>query len=178
MNKEIKSKTSQEEKYINYLYDISNTADMINSSIIDKKFKIKLDNVFDTLNESEIANDKIEYEQVQSVDKIKHYLKTQGKVTDAFTNNAKTDRSLKKIYGGCLLFLLIIQLIAVNVIFVLGGLNILKYSDTTFNIFITGSLIEIAVIVRIVVKYLFTDNISKTFNNMMEQQIKSDNSKK
>lgn len=82
----------------------------------------------------------------------------------------KTDRRLKKVYGVILLILLVFQLVAVNIIFIFGGMGKLKYSNTIFDIFITGSLIEVAVIVRKVVKYLFTDNISKTFNDMMERQ--------
>lgn len=110
---------------------------------------------------------KVSYKQEQEA---REYLKNQSQVAEAFTNNTKTDRGLKKFYGIVLLFLLTVQLITVNVIFVLGGLKVLKYPSTTFDIFIMGSLIEVAIIVRIVVKYLFTDNISKTFNNMMRQQ--------
>lgn len=44
----------------------------------------------------------------------------------------------------------------------------MHYSDTTFNIFITGGIAEIFVLVRIIVKYLFKDNLTNALNIILE----------
>ncbi len=64
------------------------------------------------------------------------------------------DMKLKKLYVYVLLNLLVFQLLTVNVIF------------TTFNIFISGALIEVIVLVTIVVKYLFADNIKENLKTV------------
>lgn len=181
-NNSLNENTDQElNSYINYFDDISTTSEMINKSIDKKKTQMILNGLFNSLNTNEAINTEKKLDENEttdeyksgndsfSLDEVEEYLKAKSQVREAFSNNAKTDRTLKIIYGSCLLGILLLQLIAVNVIFILGGLEILKYSSTTFNVFITGSLIEVAVIVRIVVKYLFTDNISKAFNNMMSR---------
>ena len=47
-------------------------------------------------------------------------------------------------------------------IFILQGAGILNYKDSTLNIFISGGIAEIYVLVRVIVKYLFKDNLTET----------------
>ena len=54
-----------------------------------------------------------------------------------------------------------------NVIFILRGVNVLIFEDTTFNIFITATIAEIFSLVTIIVKYLFTDNLSQLLSNIL-----------
>lgn len=54
----------------------------------------------------------------------------------------------------------IFQLIALITIFVLQGIGLLSYSDVSFNIFVTGGIAEVYVLVRVIVKYLFNDNLT------------------
>ena len=44
----------------------------------------------------------------------------------------------------------------------------LIYSDSTFNIFITGGIAEVFVLVRVIVKYLFKDNLTNALNIILE----------
>lgn len=57
--------------------------------------------------------------------------------------------------------ILIVELIALIVIFILKGTGTLNYSDATFNIFVTGGIAEVFVLVRVIVKYLFKDNLTE-----------------
>lgn len=93
-------------------------------------------------------------------------------VVQLFTDNAKEDRELKKSYAFWLLKIFIAQLIAFNTIFIMVGFNFLKYSEKTFNVYVTGGIIEIISLVAIIVKYLFKDNITETLKNVLEKNKK------
>lgn len=67
----------------------------------------------------------------------------------------KAETTLKKNYGYCLLAILAVQLIAMNVIFILDGAFVLHFSDVTLQIFMGGTLTEVFGLVLIVTKYLF-----------------------
>lgn len=72
--------------------------------------------------------------------------------------NKKADIRLKKRFAHYFKVTLAIQLITMNIIFILVGIGILKFSDYTINLYMTGTLIEIFGIVLIMVKYLFSDH--------------------
>lgn len=90
------------------------------------------------------------------------------KIINIFVKNIDEDQKLRKRYATILIMILAIELIALIAIFMLKGLNILNYSDTTFNIFITGGIAEVFVLVRIIVKYLFKDNLTNALNIILE----------
>ena len=71
-----------------------------------------------------------------------------------------------------LIILLIVMVIALNVWFVLKGIGILNFSDSTFNIFITGGLAEIFVLVKIIVTYLFNDNLTDLLKLILDRNNK------
>lgn len=91
-------------------------------------------------------------------------------INNIYNKNANTDRKTKSIYAYVLLGMLCFQTIATTAIFVCKGLNILKYSDSTFNIYISGTMIQIVLLVEIIVKYLFTDNLSAIIKNMLDNK--------
>ena len=91
------------------------------------------------------------------------------KIIKLFSNNIEKDTQLKGKYAVILIIILIFQLVALNVIFLLKGFNIIKYSDSTLNIFITGGIAEIFFLVRTIVKYLFRDNITDSLNIILER---------
>lgn len=78
-----------------------------------------------------------------------------------YGESSKGDLRLKKIFSTILLVILVIQLIALDVIFILNGAKVLEFNDTTFNIFITTGIAEVFALVTIIVKYLFSDNLTK-----------------
>lgn len=96
------------------------------------------------------------------------------KIVDLFKERIEKDNILKVKYAKNLIHILIFQLIALNVLFVMKGLGFLNYSEMSFNIFITGGIAEIYVLVRVIVKYLFKDNLTESLNIILE----NNNSKK
>lgn len=105
-----------------------------------------------------------------------------SKITDLFEVKINSDTKLKRRYAMALIILLILTIIALNVWFVLKGLGILNFSDTTFNLFITGGLAEIFVLIKIIVKYLFDDNLTELLKLILDrtnqENKKSNNYKK
>lgn len=114
-----------------------------------------------------------EYENDSNTwDEVQERFNIDKNVTDTFVDNIKTDMIFKKIYAIVLLIILSLQLIMVNIAFILRGINIINCSDISFNIFISGALIEVIALVTIVVKYLFKDNISEALKNILEKNRK------
>ena len=96
-----------------------------------------------------------------------------NKIIDLFIKNIEQDQKLRNRYATILIGSLIGLLVALVTIFILNGIGILNYSETTFNIFITGGIAEVFVLVRIIVKYLFKDNLTEALKIIIE----SNNSK-
>ncbi len=90
------------------------------------------------------------------------------KIVNLFTDNISTDRTIRNTYAIILLIILGIQLVALTVIFILTGANVLHYSDATLNIYVTAGIAEVFVLIRVIVKYLFKDNISGLLNTIIE----------
>lgn len=105
---------------------------------------------------------------VKPINEINKKWAMNDKIIDIFVKNIDEDQELRKRYATILIIILAIELVALILIFVLKGLDILYYSDTTFNIFITGGIAEIFVLVRIIVKYLFKDNLTNALNIILE----------
>lgn len=94
------------------------------------------------------------------------------RIIELFANNMERDQKLKEKYAVILIRILAIELVALIVIFILRGCNVLIYSDSTFNIFITGGIAEVFVLVRVIVKYLFKDNLTNPLNIILENNNK------
>ena len=72
------------------------------------------------------------------------------------------DRKMRKLYANWLIGAMVVQVVAINVIFVLIGRDVLKFESWTANTFVMATFAEISALVLIVVKYLFpttTDRI-------------------
>lgn len=103
--------------------------------------------------------------------------KVYKEIADIFTDRSKNDNKLKEKYSKILIIILSIQLLIMNVIFILRGANKLNFDDTTFNIFITATIAEVFSLVTIIVKYLFTDNLTQLLSNILTE-VKEDVDKK
>lgn len=103
-----------------------------------------------------------------------------NKIIELFANNIEKDQELKQKYSSILITILAIQLLALLIIFILKGVGVLSYSDSTFNIFVSGGIAEVFVLVRIIVKYLFKDNLTNALNIILENnnQIKRNKTNK
>ena len=101
-----------------------------------------------------------EQEESKAFDERTKTWKVNEKVLELFSDKIKTDIKLKGKYAIILIIILIIQLATLNVLFILKGKGALTFSDTTFNIFITAGIAEIFVLVNIIVKYIFNDDLA------------------
>lgn len=106
------------------------------------------------------------------VDEASRKWKMNDQILELFTDNIERDQDLKEKYAIILIIILAIQLLALITIFVLKGYGILVYSDSSFNLFITGGIAEVFVLVRVIVKYLFKDNLTNALNIILENNNK------
>ena len=107
-------------------------------------------------------------EKIIPINEINKKWDMNDRIVDLFIKNIVTDQNLRQKYAVILIIILSIELIALILIFILKGLNILNYSDSTFNLFITGGIAEVFVLVRVIVKYLFKDNLTNALNIILE----------
>ena len=111
---------------------------------------------------------KIEKEPTKQIDEVSKKWDMNDKILELFANNIEKDQKLKEKYAIILIIILAIQLVALIVIFILKGCGVLNYSDSTFNLFITGGIAEVFVLVRVIVKYLFKDNLTNALNIILK----------
>ena len=102
------------------------------------------------------------------VDELSKKWEMNEQIIELFADNIKHDQELKQKYAIILIIILIVELISLFIIFILKGNGILSYSDTTLNIFITGGIAEVFVLVKIIVQYLFKDNLTNALNIILE----------
>ncbi len=94
-------------------------------------------------------------------------------IVKLYINNAKEDKKARKWYSIILIIILIIELVFLNVIFILVGNQILNYSETVLNIFISAGIAEIFVLIGTIVRYLFTDNLTNVLNMILGKNNKN-----
>jgi hypothetical protein len=117
--------------------------------------------------------------KIQYVNEISKKWDMNDKIIELFAKNIEKDQLLKEKYAIKLISLLKSQLFALTLIFILKGIGKLSYSDTTFNIFITGGIAEIFVLVKVIVKYLFKDNLTDALKIILtnNNQLKNNRNK-
>lgn len=116
--------------------------------------------------------------QENAIDETSEKWNLNSKITNLFETKIESDTKLKRRYAMALIILLILTIVALNTWFVLKGLGILNFSDTTFNLFITGGLAEIFVLIKIIVKYLFDDNLTELLKLILDRNNKEIKNKK
>ena len=102
-----------------------------------------------------------------------------NRVLELFVKNIEQDQKLRNKYAMILIGILAIELIVLMTIFVLKGCKVLEYSDGTLNIFVSGGIAEVFLLVRVIVKYLFKDNLTEAFKIILRNNNKghTDNKK-
>lgn len=113
-----------------------------------------------------------EQNRLQHLSEFDNRWNMNNKIIELFENKIEKDQKLRVSYAKILIFILIIELIFLIVIFILTGCGILKYSDITFNLFITGGIAEVFYLVKIIVKYLFKDNLTSALNIILKNNNK------
>ena len=122
--------------------------------------------IFD-INKKLISNEN-NNEKVKPINEINKKWDMNDKIINLFTENIQKDQELRQKYAVILIKILSFELLALIVIFIFKGLGVLNYSDSTFNLFITGGIAEVFVLVRVIVKYLFKDNLTNALNIILE----------
>ena len=103
------------------------------------------------------------------MDEVERKWNMNDKIVELFAGSIEKDKELRGVYATILLVILGVELVALLAIFVLTGLGVLNYSNVTFNLFVTGGIAEVFVLVRVIVKYLFKDNITNALNIILRQ---------
>ena len=120
-------------------------------------------------------------DEIKPVDEIQKKWDMNDKILNLFGKNIVQDQKLRRNYAIILILMLGIELLTLIVLFILGGCGVLHYSETTFNIFISGGIAEVFVLVRVIVKYLFKDNLTDALKIILTQnnnEIKAEKSNK
>lgn len=91
-------------------------------------------------------------------------------ILKVWEDQQNAERNLRKGYATCFMWLLAVQLVIINVVFVLIGCNILQYEQWTVNLFIVSVFGEIVGIVLIIVKYLFTSTNKEMIDLIKDQK--------
>lgn len=123
-------------------------------------------NLFNSTDKEEVHEDT--KSKQKPINEINRKWDMNDKIVNLFADTIEDDKKIRNTYAIILLIILAIQLIALSVIFILTGANVLHYSDTTLNIYVTAGIAEVFVLTRVIVKYLFTDNISGALNTIIE----------
>ncbi|HFF9409323.1 TPA: hypothetical protein ACGFB9_002913 [Escherichia coli] len=67
----------------------------------------------------------------------------------------ESEIKLKRTYGIWLLFILAVQLVVMNIVFIVVGLNKLAFEALTLQLYMGGTLTEVFGLVLVITKYLF-----------------------
>lgn len=113
-----------------------------------------------------------EQDNTKAIDELSKKWNMNDKIIGLFAEGISKDQELRGKYAKILIGILIVQLLALFVVFVLRGCNVLNYSDSTLNIYISGGIAEVFVLVRVIVKYLFKDNLTSSLNIILENNNK------
>lgn len=149
-----------------------------------KEYNITKKAILDMFENKENLKNIEEQEDAKPFDERTKTWKVNDKVLELFSDKIKNDIILKEKYAIILIIILAVQLIALNLLFILKGLGKLNFSDATFNIYITAGIAEIFALVNIIVKYLFKDDLADLLkiilkaNNYKEQNNNIKNKKK
>lgn len=137
-----------------------------------KETEDKYDFVIDMFkNKKEITNIS-DNEDTKPIDEVSKKWNMNDRILELFSDTIERDQELKEKYAIILIIILCIQLIALITVFILKGCGLLSYSDSTFNIFISGGIAEVFILVRVIVKYLFKDNLTNALNTILENNNK------
>ncbi len=147
-------------------FDFDDTNLLIEQSE-ERKYNDALNSIFGTLNKKNSVKE--EFDKTLTFDEAKKRYELDSKVINTFIKNADEDRKLKHKYAMWLMRVFCIQLLVYNSVFILVGTGILHFESTTLNIFITGGVVEVIALIKIIVSYLFKDNVTEALKNVLEK---------
>jgi hypothetical protein len=105
--------------------------------------------------------EKVDEDLLDQLRENKERRRHQASIINAWRQQQIQDREMRRVYANWLMVVMSLQIVLINVIFVLIGLAILKFEQWTANVFITAVFAEISALVLLVVKYLFPATTDK-----------------
>lgn len=140
--------------------------------------KQDLENISKMFNSKNQIQEINEQEDTKTIDEITKKWGMNDKLIQLFADKVEGEKGLKSKYAIILIATVIVQLALLNVWFALKGFGIIDFSDKTFNLFLTGGLLEVFALVRIIVKYLFSDNLSELLKILVRTNNNSSTNRK
>lgn len=112
--------------------------------------------------------DEVDSKNTKPITELDRKWDMNDKIINSVTESVEADRNLRFVYAIILVVILGLELIALTTVFILTGRGVLQYSDTTLNIFLSAGIAEVFVLIRVIVKYLFKDNLIESLNIILE----------
>ncbi len=97
-------------------------------------------------------------EQIDNIGRlqdIRERVKHHRTIVTAWKHQQEQDREMRKLYATWLMAAMSIQIVAINIIFILIGCKVLTFEPWTANTFVVAVFAEVGALVLLVVKYLF-----------------------
>lgn len=136
----------------------------------ENELKAEVNLIYDNLQKENVLDT---HEKTTSVDKIKAEYELKNKAVDVFKNNADADIYIKKFLAKSITISLIVQVAVIDIIFILLGLNIIKYDKYQFNLFIGTVFVEMVGLVTIICTYIFRNNIETLIDKIINGKSKN-----
>ncbi|MBI1917274.1 MAG: hypothetical protein HYS12_21450 [Planctomycetes bacterium] len=113
------------------------------------------------------SSDVDSYGKLRQIQDRSHQIRT---IVKAWKDQQAQDRKMRERYAIYLIVAMGVQALVVNVVFVLMGCGVLSFEAWTAKTFIMSVFAEIAAMVLIVVKYLFTPSSEKVLQFLDEKR--------
>ncbi len=126
-----------------------------------------LKNLVQNVGEPVSSADVDSYGKLRQIEDRSHQVRT---IIKAWKDQQAQDRKMRERYANYLIFAMGLQALVMNVIFVLIGCGALTFEPWTARTFIVSVFAEIASMVLIVVKYLFTPSSDKVLQFLSEKK--------
>jgi hypothetical protein len=107
------------------------------------------------------------YGKLREIQDRSHQIRT---IVKAWKDQQIQDRRMRERYANYLIAAMGLQTLVVNVVFVLIGVGMLTFEPWTARTFIMAVFAEIAAMVLIVIKYLFTPSSDKVLQFLHEKK--------
>lgn len=116
---------------------------------------------------SETANDKISRIDYRPIRTLDDFLKAQEgsdksyklhAILESWEYQTSEERKLRRLYAVCFICILVLQIIFMNILFVIIGCGFLNITEKQFSVFYVSVFGEITAFVLIVTRYLFRQN--------------------
>ncbi len=136
----------------------------IDTSISRKRVIDVLEKINSNSNRKEYSNSEINTRNHKnSWEKVEDFI-------GIYKGEYKNKETRRKSFANVFLWTLIAQLILVNTIIILVGLDILKFQDRVIIVFITSTFVELVGLISYIIFYFFKDD--KSILNIVEKVLK------